>query len=180
MEEEKKEASVAGSVAKDIFDNMIKPRFLETTTNTITEILYLFADSAVDWISQKILGRSTARRQGIQRTNYARQSVQNSQTVVRPVTRPSDKLDYIAIPRNIKLPSNYSTIREYLDSIVSDLQQEIKITGKTTVGSFYEKVGHKTEYTDFKFGWDNPDDIHYIPNHDGYWFNMPDPKPVKN
>lgn len=184
-----KERSPIGDVAKDIFDNMIKPRFLETTNNTIVELLYLLADSAVDLVSQKILGRPSSRRPAVRAngaTDYRRESTAKaaaSQAISG--SKPSNTLDYICLPYNKiyddidEITGRKMTAEQKAQAIEKDLKLSIEKFGYALVSELYEKAEHKTIYTDFKFGWTDVSDIHFRPDRNGYWFDMPNPVPIK-
>ena len=42
-----------------------------------------------------------------------------------------------------------------------------------------ELAGLKTMPSDFDFGWTKVDDIHYVRNRDGCWFNLPNPEKLR-
>lgn len=179
---QKKEPSLINEVGKDIYNNMIRPRVLEIVTNMIRELIYTGSDSAVDMVSRLILKRSAPARGGNGKTNYSKAST-NAVTVTS-VPKPSDDLDYIVIGYQQEIDETDEngrklSPREYADRIVEDLKSSIRKYDQVRVADLYEKVKHKTIYTDYNFGWTNVDDIHYITDRNGYWFNLPKPVPLK-
>ncbi len=181
--DQKKEPSLLSEVGKDIYTNMIRPRVLEIITNMFRELIYTGSDSAVDLVSRMILKRSAPARGTNGRTNYSKASTTTS-TAVASVPKPSDDLDYIVIGYQQDIDEMDAngrklTPREKADRIVQDLRSSIEKYGQVRVADLYEQVKHKTIYTDYNFGWTNVDDIHYITDRNGYWFNLPKPVALK-
>lgn len=60
------------------------------------------------------------------------------------------------------------------------LKESIRKYGKVTVSQLYELTAEfpnpiKPIFPDFSYGWTKEEDIHYVANADGYWFNLSTP-----
>lgn len=74
--------------------------------------------------------------------------------------------------------------RETADKWATELKEQIRKYGYASVAMLYELTAGgdslnvlKPIFADYDYGWLKEEDIDYVRNRDGYWFNLP--KPVK-
>ena len=174
-ESKKKEVSVwkdiSKQAAKDVKADIVA-QAENTAVSMISNIVYSCADLLVRIAGSVITkGKMNTVPQGRARrysndpnkySNISRRTVQQPQQSIG--LRRSDKLEYKKIP-------TYQEARE----IKLDLVETIQRFGKVRVSDFYEKVGISPSDTDFNYGWNHADDIHFAADGDGFVFDMPDP-----
>lgn len=174
---EEQKSSFLKDVSKSAYEELIKPQAMDAVANMTSSVLYSFTDALTNVIykiiykNDKNFVAPTNSRQG--RDKYSNVSRRNSQTQSRVTprivtNRPSDVLEYV-----------YVDTYEKANSIKKDLVTSIERFGYARVGDLYEKVGILTSDTDFIYGWVNVSDIHYVPDRNGLWFNLPKPVLIK-
>lgn len=192
-----KEQSLFGGILKDCFDTILVPKSKEILTNMLTDGVYACADFVSNvarrrvWKDNQPLQTKPPGSTSIH-TPYASRYGQTQQGRPQQVqprmqnigNRSSTKIEYVVF----KDQSTAENMRTYL---VAQIQK----FGYVTVSAFYQKYNDLTEsvvdpndptkntesrlltpiYNDFNYGWSRVEDIHYVRNRDGYWFNLPAP-----
>lgn len=174
---EKKNDSVVGGILKVILQDFIIPRSKEILNNTVTEGIYMGADASVNLLGKLIFGPDfggQARRSLPNNPNkysdISRRTTSSTPATPNIGTRSSKDLQYVVVP-DLKMA----------DAIKADLIDSIVKYGRVRVADLYEQSGQvKPSFSDYRFGWTNPADIHYTRDRNGYWFNLPTPKELSN
>lgn len=192
------EQSLIGGIFRDCVDTILVPKSKEILTNVLTDGVYAFADFFVQvaqrrvWKNGQPYQSSSSSRPT--RTPYADRYEKVNKTGQATQSQPSSignrsstKLQYIVF----RDQSSAETMRLYL-------VEQIEKCGHVTVAAFYQKYNDLIDpnvdpndptkksdkkllnpiFNDFNFGWTKKEDIHYVRNRDGYWFNLPTPTQV--
>lgn len=165
--DEKKKSSVIKDISKQAWDDIIVPKTLESTNNMATDIVYMIADAFVQIIGRFIFRDKyvPTQRSGGGRDRYSNISRNKSQPQQNVATRSSDDLQYVCV-------DSYQKAEE----IKRDLIDSITRYGHVRVADLYEKSGKvKTAFPDYNYGWTDINDVHFVRDRNGYWFNMPKP-----
>ena len=183
QEKKPEQSSVFIDIAKQTRDEILIPRLLDTANTAASQTIYGIADYFTNCIARKIFANSniqpkTITRNSNDRGKYA--TTAKSQPQQQPIgSRSSATLQYIVISANDpkdRLDASDYDGRKKAESIKNDLINSINTYGKVRVADLYEKSGKaKPIFTDYNYGWTNVNDVHYIRNSDGWWFNMPNP-----
>ena len=169
MAENKKEHSVLNDILTQTKEDIIKPKIKDITNSSISEFVYMIADSFTNACAKMIYGKDAVvtKSRGSNQIPYHNMSrIQAQQTVQQNIgVRSSTNLQYVVVDSEVKARQ-----------IQSDLVNAIQQYGKVRVADLYEKSEKvKPIFSDYNYGWTNPADVHYMRNSDGYWFNMPEP-----
>ena len=176
MDESKKQEvsvwkDISKQAAKDVKADIIA-QAENTAVSMISNIVYSCADLAVR-IAESIITKgkmntvptSRGRRYSNDPNKYSNISRQTTAQPQQSIgLRRSDKLEYKKI----------QTYQEARD-IKLDLVETIEKFGKVRLSDFYEKVRITPSNTDFNYGWNRVEDIHFKADGDGFVFDMPDP-----
>lgn len=174
-------SSLLGDIARDTYKQIIVPKTKEIINNMLVDGIYMISDYLSNVIGKKIFGPGTfispsKRGNNPSRTNYSGAYRQNGyqQTQAPPQQnvgmRSSTELQYVV-----------AESREQAEDWKNDMVNSIQKFGRVSVANLYEKTGGKVKplYNDFDYGWTRIEDIHYVRNADGYWFNLPKPVNIK-
>ena len=180
MEEQKQQAapekkdSVLRDISKQAVNDIIVPKAMETTSSTLTEIIYMIADAlsqaTLQFVAKVIFKKDqmpTTTRSGSGRDKYSNISRNKSQPQTTNVidNRRSDDLQYVVVDSYQKA-----------EAIKKDLIDAITKYGRVRVADLYEKSEKvRPVISDFNYGWTNVNDVHFVRDRNGYWFNMPKP-----
>lgn len=165
------------SVIRDIFtqakNDIVIPKTKELMNSTFSDVVYMIADYCTNVFARLVFGKDavTSRGRGNNGTNYSSISRRQAQQTVQQNigVRVSTHLQYVVVDSE-----------EKARQIQSDLVSAIQRYGKVCVADLYEKSEKIVPvFTDYYYGWVNPNDIHFIRNSDGYFFNMPEPIKIK-
>lgn len=169
-DEQKKNGSVIKDISKQAWDDIIVPKTLETTNNMATDIIYMIGDALVQMVGRFIFRDKyvpPTQRSGGGRDKYSNVSKTKAQPQVQTTinTGPSDNLLYVCV-------DSYQRAEE----IKRELIEAITKYGQVRVADLYEKSGKvRPAFTDYNYGWTNVNDVHFVRDRNGYWFNMPNP-----
>ena len=172
--EKKKETGVLHDITKQAVDDIIIPKTKETANNMASDIIYMIGDTLVRIVGGLIFGKdkipnNPKARGGNDREKYS--NISRSTTSQPNIgTRSSEDLQYVCV-------DSYQKAEE----IKRDLIGSITKYGRVRVADLYEaskKV--KTAFPDYNYGWTNVNDVHYVRDRNGYWFNMPKPQKLNN
>ena len=171
MEEQKqvpeKKESVLRDISKQAVQDIIVPKTKESVNNMASDIIYMISDTLVQIIGRIIFGRDAniPSRSGGGRDKYSNISRNKPQPQPNIATRSSDDLQYVVV-------DSYQKAEE----IKKELIDSISRYGQVRVADLYEKSGKvKVAFTDYDYGWTNVNDVHFVRDRNGYWFNMPKP-----
>lgn len=175
-------SSLLGDILRDTYKQIIVPKSKEIVNNMLVDGIYMISDYLSNVIGKKIFGPGTfipSNKKGggnPSRTNYSGAYKQNGyQQQNQPPQqnvgmRSSTELQYVV-----------AESREQAEEWKNDMVAAIRRFGHVPVSSLYEKTGGKIKplFNDFDYGWNREEDIHYVRNADGYWFNLPKPTRIK-
>jgi hypothetical protein len=180
-----KKQSIAGDLGKYAMDEIIVPKSKEVMRDMFTGIVNMFAEAARSSMDKFLYPdggaptRSTGQRYYTGTTNYTSYS--------RPIAQqyqPSNQQvrDNIGQRSGVDVKCIWVSTEEDAKDILSTLCEEIDNYNKAKVATLYEKIGEKTTFADFKYGWTNKDDLKYYydsssPDPNAKWF-IDLPKPV--
>lgn len=182
MDEEKK-SSLLGSIFKDCVDTILIPKSKEIATNVLVDGFYAVADTLSNYAQRKIWKDQShqiqTRSKPNQPTGYSNRFQQvNGNKVSSSPTQPPQQ--NIGMRSSADLQYVVAPSQEKAEQWKQEMLQSIKKFGRVCVNELYEKEGNiKPIFSDFDYGWTRPEDIHYVRNRDGWWFNLPRPEKVK-
>ena len=181
MADDKKDSggsSLFMDICRDLYKQIIVPKTKKIVNNTVVDLLYMFTDYTSNVVGRKIFGPDriiTSKRGGTNKTAYNQQyrstsGYQNPAPQQNIGMRSSTDLQYVV-----------AESREQAEEWKNDLIYAITKFGHAPVSQLYEKTGGKVKplFNDFDYGWTKVEDIHYVRNADGYWFNLPKPTKIK-
>ena len=157
-----KPRSAASDIGKSIMDNYIIPKSKDVFHDTVAGLFSMLGDAAQSALNQAIYGEDRPTRSNSSRTAYSSfyTKPQISTTVNNSSigTRSSTEIRYIWVQTE-----------EDAKTIVDSMRSNIQHYGKCKVADLYEMVTPKiqTTFQDFKFGWNNPNDISYHKEYTG-------------
>ena len=168
-EEQNKKDSVLKDIGKQAWDDIVVPKTKESANNMASDILYMVADTLVQIVGRIIYGKDAVilTRNSGGRDKYSNVSKAKAQPQVQTTinTGPSDNLLYVCV-------DSY----QRADEIKRELIEAITKYGQVRVADLYEKSGKvRPAFTDYNYGWTNVNDVHFVRDRNGYWFNMPNP-----
>lgn len=172
-EEQKKKDSVLKDISKQAVEDIIVPKTKESVNNMASDILYMIADTLVQIVGRIIFGQDAVipTRGSGGREKYSNVSKTKAQPQVQTTinTGPSDNLLYVCVDSYQKA-----------DEIKRELTEAITKYGVVRVADLYEKSGKiRPAFTDYNYGWTNVNDVHFVRDRNGYWFNMPKPVQIR-
>lgn len=171
-EEQNKKDSVLKDISKQAVEDIIVPKTKESVNNMASDILYMIADTLVQIVGRIIFGQDAViPTRGGGREKYSNVSKAKAQPQVQTTinTGPSDNLLYVCV-------ESYQKAEE----IKRELVEAITKYGVVRVADLYEKSGKvRPAFTDYNYGWTNVNDVHFVRDRNGYWFNMPKPVQIR-
>lgn len=180
MEENKpipeKKDSVFKDVGKQVVDDIILPQMAQSANNMASSTVYTLGDAIVNLITAgicKLFKQAPApiTKGGAASNNREKYAnVSRQQATPNIGTRSSEDLQYVCVESFQKA-----------EQVKKDLIDAISKYGRVRVADLYESSGKvKSAFTDFNYGWTNVNDVHYVRDRNGYWFNMPKPQKLNN
>lgn len=170
-EEQKKKDSVLKDIGKQALDDIVVPKTKESVNNMASDILYMVADTLVQIVGRIIYGKDAVipTRNSGGREQYSNITRTKPQPQTTMNTGPSDNLLYVCV-------DSYQKAEE----IKRELIESITKYGQVRVADLYEKSGKiRPAFTDYNYGWRNVNDVHFVRDRNGYWFNMPKPVQIQ-
>lgn len=183
MDDQKKPSesseSLLISIFKDCWKTIFIPESKRITTNFLVDCFYALADTASNTVQRKInkdgAPIQSRSRPNQQQTGYSNRfsQVNGTKSQTQPQQpnigmRSSATLQYVVAPDPVTA-----------DRWKRELIESIQRYNRVFVNELYEKAGLKTMPSDFDFGWTKVEDIHYVRNRDGCWFNLPNPEKLR-
>lgn len=174
--------SVAKDLAKYAMDEYIKPKTNDVLHDLFSGVVDMFGDAIRGAIDKQFYGedrnRNRVKGNKVQTFNqnvpYNVYSLSPSSTVPR-TQRPNNSQ---RSGKSVKLI--YLNTRDEANYVVNMLREEIKHYGNVKVGKLYETIKEPTSPEDWKFGWNDPNDIGYKEEHGVYLLTLAEPINVLN
>lgn len=154
-------------------EDYIKPKAKEILNNAVVDGIYMVGDFLSNIAGRVIFGQDFGgqnKRISSNPNKYSDISRKTTTPVVNIGTRNSKELQYVVVEDMVKA-----------DKLKADLIDSIVKYGRVRVADLYEQSEKvKPSFSDYRYGWTNPADIHYVRDRNGYWFNLPQPKEIQN
>lgn len=171
---EKKNDSILKDIVKVAFGDYIVPKTKEIANNAAVDGIYMFGDFLANIVGRAIFGMDfggqTRRISSTSPNKYSDISRRNQTATPNIGTRSSKDLQYVVVAD-----------QRAAESLKADMVESIVKYGRVRVADLYEQSGQvKPSFSDYRYGWTNPADIHYTRDRNGYWFNLPTPKELSN
>lgn len=193
-EEEKKEIkaitpakveqrSVAKDLAKYAMDEYIKPKTNDVLHDLFAGVIDMFGDAIRGAIDKQFYGEDRSRNR-IKNNNNVKTFNQNVNYNVYSLS-PSSSYQKPSRPDNshrsgksVKLI--YFNTEDEAKYVVATLREEIATYTNVKVGKLYEMIKEPTSPEDWKYGWNNPNDISYKRDHGSFLLDLAEPINVLN
>lgn len=158
--------SVAKDLAKYAMDEYIKPKTNDVLHDLFAGVVEMFGSAIRGAIDKQFYGEDRSKNNvhtTIQKFN------QNVPYNVYSLT-PTSTVQKIQRPNNSQRSGKsvkliYLNTREEAQYIIGMLREEIERYGNVKVGKLYETIKEPTTPDDWKYGWNNPNDINYKEEH---------------
>jgi hypothetical protein len=165
-------------------DEIIVPKSKEVMRDMFTGIVNMFAEAARSSLDKFLYPdggaptKMSSSRYYTGTTNYTSYS--------RPIGQyqPSNQQvrDNIGQRSGVDVKCIWVSTEDDAKDILNTLSEEIDNYGKAKVATLYEKIGEKTTFADFKYGWAKKEDLRYVydsssPDPNAKWF-IDLPKPI--
>ena len=159
------ERSVAKDLAKYAMDEYIKPKTNDVLHDLFAGVVEMFGDAIKGSIDKLFYGEDKSRNR-VKNNNVVRTfnqdipyhvySISPTSTYQRP-QRPNNSQ---RSGRSVKLI--YFDTKEKARQAIDELRNEIKDYGNVKVGKLYEIIREPTSPEDWKYGWNDINDINYV------------------
>lgn len=190
MADEKKESSgsILWEIMKTYFNTTLIPQIKSSVSGFLSELTYIGADYISNVLNRRINGQDALQiRRGSTTSITSSRNKMPSTIVTAPTQSPNNG-------PNIKT-SGVDVAVIWLKNV--DQANDVKARmlkcfesmGCCRVADYYSACSQYDKVNDtktpvpliphFRFGWNNPSDIHYRVDRNGYWFDMPNPVEVQ-
>lgn len=180
--------SVFGDIVKQTYDQIIVPKTKEIVNNAATDAIYMIGDYLSNVIGKRIFGPdstvNTSKRSNNQ-TNYNQRYRTGGQRSSISTTQSVPQQQDIGMRSAADLQYVVAQSREQADRWKDEMINAIRKYGKVAVSDLYDKTAEnpdntiKSVFTDFDYGWTREDEIHWVHNRDGYYFDLPRPHKIR-
>lgn len=175
--------SVVKDLAKYAMDEYIKPKTNDVLHDLFAGVIDMFGDAIRGAIDKQFYGEDRSRNKnknnGVKTFNqsvpYNVYSLAPSSSFQKSSQRPNNSQRSGKSVKIIHL--NTEDEAKY---IVSMLREEIQTYGNVKVGKLYEAIKEPTSPEDWKYGWNDINDIGYSRDHGLYLLNFSEPINVLN
>lgn len=186
----KDDKPLLGGILSDCYEHILVPKSKQILTSMLVDGVYAVAEFVSNVVQKRVMNDTTPivytkpNQQSNYHNRYSQVNGTNKQSY-NPNNPPKQdigmrsatKLQYIVLHDPMSAKQFENTLKEY-----------IRQFGVLRVSDFYDKYNQikgdeektiKPIHVDFDFGWTREEDIHYVTNRDGYWFNLPVPQEIK-
>jgi len=181
------ERSVAKDLAKYAMDEYIKPKTNDVLHDLFAGVIEMIGDALRGTLDKQFYGEDKSKNR-VKNNNVVRtfnQSVPYNVYSIAPTStyqrsqRPNNSQ---RSGRSVKLI--YFDTKEKAKQAITDLQNEIREYGNVKVGRLYEMISEPTSPEDWKYGWNDVNDINYVEEYTGgerlYRLSLAEPINVLN
>lgn len=182
--------SVAGELGKYAMDEIIVPKSKEVMRDMFTGVVNMFADALRSSLDKLLYpdGNAPVKRNGsgyyTGTTNYT--SYSKPIGTYQPAQQQQRSRDIIGQRSGAEVRYIWVPSEEDAKDVIGVLREEIDNYGKAKVATLYEKIGEKTTFADFKYGWTDGSQLGYrydttSPDPNAKWFiDLPKPIDITN
>lgn len=175
--------SVAKDLARYAMDEYIKPKTNDVLHDLFAGVIDMFGDAIRGAIDKQFYGEDRSRNRS--KNNSVKTFNQSVPYNVYSLTPSSSYQQKSSRPNNSQR-SGKSVKMIHLNTedeakyIVNMLREEIQAYGNVKVGKLYEAIKEPTSPEDWKYGWNDINDIGYSRDHGLYLLNFSEPINVLN
>ena len=183
-----KNRSVAGELGHYAMDEIIVPKSKEVMRDMLTGVVNMFADAARSSFDKLLYPDGNAPRKGGYNNGYY--GTTNYTSYSKPINnyQPSQQRGRDLIGQRAGCDVRYIWVPSEEDAkeVIGTLKEEIDNYGKAKVATLYEKIGERTTFADFKYGWTDANTLGYFydtksPDPNRKWFiDLPKPVDITN
>lgn len=168
------------SVVKDIWNYLMREVFIPNSKEIMRNLLNgtsnMFANAAGKAIDRVIYPDG-----GAPKRNYVTRDGEGTYTTRTGYKTTLDKPRSINSRSSTEVKYIWVDTEEEAKAIIGALVEDIDNYGKAKVSTLYEMVHETPNFTDFKFGWTNANDIsYYRDGSKGYFIDLPKPVNIEN
>ena len=184
-----KKNSVAHELGNYAMEEIIVPKSKEVMRDMFTGIVNMFADAARNTLDKVLYPDGNVPTKRNQNGNYYTGTT-NYTSYSRPIGQyqPSQQKGRDPIGQRAGCDVRYIWVptEEDAKDVIATLKEDIDNYGKAKVATLYEKIGERTSFADFKYGWTDANAIGYSydstsPNPNAKWFiDLPKPVDITN
>jgi hypothetical protein len=170
-----KKQSVAHELGNYAMEEIIVPKSKEVMRDMFTGIVNMFADALRSSVDRVLYpdGNAPVKRQG---NGGYYTGTTNYQSFSRPIGQyqPSQQRGRDPIGQRAGCDVRYIWVPTEDDAkeLIGVLREDIDNYGKAKVATLYEKIGERTTFADFKFGWADASQL-------GYSYDPSSPDPAR-
>jgi len=183
--------SVAGELGKYAMDEIIVPKSKEVMRDMFTGVVNMFADAARSSLDRLLYpdGGAPVRRgqsNGIGYYTGTTNYTSFSKPIGQGQTQQQYRRDVIGQRSGCEVRYIWVPTEDDAKEIIAILREEIDNYSKAKVATLYEKIGEKTTFADFKYGWTDANQLGYhydttSPDPNAKWFiDLPKPVDITN
>ena len=184
-----KKPSVAKELGNYAMEEIIVPKSKEVMRDMFTGVINMFADAARNTMDKLLYPNGNAPVKKSSGGYYT--GTTNYQSYSRPIgqyqsSQQKPARDPIGQRSGCDVRFIWVPTEDDAKEVIGVLKEEIDNYGKAKVATLYEKIGERTTFADFKFGWTDSDSIGYSydqssPDPSRKWFiDLPKPVDITN